>query len=215
MLIKTVTSQHNSQHGKGGVSNDMAKYANGRIPFADAPNPPATAAAAAAAPTAQYGSQQHKTPGSKQLKTPGSQQYRTPGPAGKSSPQYTPGEHIELPDIHTDSEDEDSDDEKFEVPQWAESPFLNEALRQQQLVDPQQIFGPIAPLRMEELFKDNKDRLKKLRVRGSSAHWGGPDRLTDSERKRDQQARELMEVDGGWDYQHQKAAMSRRTPSRG
>lgn len=182
MLIKTVTSQHQQQQVKSVQQGEMTKYANGRIPFADGPSQPVTAS-------------QHKTP-------------LRPNAVGTLSPYYTPGENIELPDIPSDSEDEDSENEWI-APSWTESPALREALRAQQLVDPEAIFGPIGALNMEEVFRENKDRIKKFRKRTSSANWSGIDRLTDSERKRDRLARERMEIDGGWDFQGQQAAMSK------
>jgi len=182
MFVKTVTAQHQLHHGKGGHPNDMAKYANVRIPFAEALNPPAGPST----------STQHKTPG---RPLPSS----AAASAAKSSPHYPNGDSIALPEIATDSEDEDSDNE-FQAPDWVNSPALRELLTQQQLVDPEKIFGPIAPLRMEEVFK-NKDRHKKFRDRTSSANWSGNDRLTEEERQRDREARERLMKDGGWTFQ--------------
>lgn len=189
MYINTVKQQH-LQHNKPPQPNDMAKYASGRIPFADAPNPPAGPAQGSLVQLAQ----QHKTP-VRPINTP----------AAKSSPHFPPSESIALPEIATDSEDEDSDNE-FQAPAWANSPALRELLAGQQLVDPETVFGPIAPLQMEEVFKNSKDKLKKFRDRTSSANWNGADRLTEEERKKDRKAREQMMVDGGWDYKNQNAA---------
>jgi hypothetical protein len=179
MFVKTVTAQHQLQHGKPGHQNDMAKFANARIPFADAPNPPAGPSGA-----------QYKTPG---RPIPNSAITST----AKSSPLYPNGDSIALPEIASDSEDEE---DEFQAPDWVNSPALRELLTQQQLVDPEQIFGPIAPLRMEEVFK-NKDRHKKFRDRTSSANWNGQDRLTEEERQKDREAREKMMRDGGWTFQ--------------
>lgn len=173
------------QHGKPGPPNDMAKYASARIPFAEAPNPPA-------GPPGQ--NTQHKTPG-----RPIPNSSASTARAVKSSPHYPNGDAIALPEIATDSEDEDSENE-FQAPDWVNSPALRELLSQQQLVDPEQIFGPIAPLRMEEVFK-NKDRHKKFRDRTSSANWNGADRLTDEERAKDREARERLMREGGWTFQ--------------
>jgi hypothetical protein len=159
----------------------MAKFANARIPFADAPNPPAHA--------------QHKTPG---RPVPTSSAMST-GKHAKSSPHYPNGENINLPEIATDSEDEDSENE-FQAPDWTDSPALREQLQNQQLIDPEQIFGPIAPLRMEEVFK-NKERHKKFRDRTSSANWAGADRLTEEEKVKDKEARERLMRQGGWSFQ--------------
>jgi hypothetical protein len=184
IFIKTVTGQHQLLHGS--KPNEMAKFANGRIPFADAPNPPAIATASSANP--------HKTPGRQMPNAHGMKS------AAKSSPHYPNPETIQLPDIATDSEDEDSENE-FQAPSWTESPALRQLLTDQQLVDPQSVFGPIAPLRMEEVFR-NKERQKKFRDRTSSANWNGADRLTEEERQRDREARERLMRDGGWTFQH-------------
>jgi hypothetical protein len=186
MFVKTVTAQHNIQHGKPGHPNDMAKFANARIPFAEAPNPPAGPSGHGA---------QHKTPG---RPMPNTAAMLSAQKAVKSSPHYPNGDKIELPEIATDSEDEDSENE-FQAPDWVNSPALRELLTQQQLVDPEQVFGPIAPLRMEEVFK-NKDRHKKFRDRTSSANWSGADRLTEEERQKDREARERMQREGGWTF---------------
>lgn len=86
-------------------------------------------------------------------------------------------ESIELPDIN--SEYSDSDDENrvrtFDPPVWAQSPELREALQSQSTVDPDDIFGSIRPLKMEELFKN---RTSRFRARTSSANWAGTDELT-------------------------------------
>ena len=89
-------------------------------------------------------------------------------------------EEIELPDIA--SEYSDSDDEEkeptFKRPGWAESPALRAALEAQATRDPDELFGPIRPVSMEELFKV---RTNKFRARTSSANWNGGDRLTRAE----------------------------------
>ncbi|OCB88552.1 hypothetical protein A7U60_g4255 [Sanghuangporus baumii] len=89
-------------------------------------------------------------------------------------------ESIELPDIN--SEYSDSDDETrvrtFDPPDWAQSPELREALESQKTVNPDDIFGAIRPLKMEELFKN---RTSRFRARTSSANWAGTDGLTINE----------------------------------
>jgi len=176
MLKSAVTAQHHLAHPKTPHMNDMAKFSNARIPFAEQPNLSTTA-----------GHHQGHRPG------------KTPATVHKSSPQYPNGESIELPDIATDSDDSD-DDNDFQPPDWANSPALKELLAQQQLVDPMKVFGPIAPLMMEEVFKGNKERQAKFRARTSSANWNGPDRLTEDERRKDFEARERLERDGGWSF---------------
>ncbi|KAM0787776.1 hypothetical protein ACM66B_003831 [Microbotryomycetes sp. NB124-2] len=94
------------------------------------------------------------------------------------APQAAPELEIELPEI--DSEYSDSGDEAHEakvkaLPNWAQSPALAAALYRQQHVDPRDIFGPIQPLSMQEIFRSNHTRFTK---RTSSAIWEGTDALT-------------------------------------
>ncbi|WVR06591.1 hypothetical protein IAU60_003623 [Kwoniella sp. DSM 27419] len=89
-------------------------------------------------------------------------------------------EDIELPDIaseYSDSDDEDKTKD-FIPPTWAESPQLRAALEAQATRDPDELFGPIKPLNMEELFKV---RTNKFRARTSSANWHKGDGLTKAE----------------------------------
>ncbi|USP81386.1 hypothetical protein yc1106_08660 [Curvularia clavata] len=111
--------------------------------------------------------------------------------------QYPNGEDIKLPEIMTDSEDEDSDNE-FEPPSWVNTPNLREMLSNQQLMDPEHIFGPIAPLEMEKVFP-NKERHKRFRERTSSAYWAN-DEVTAEEKRKEREARERLVRDGGWTY---------------
>ncbi|KAF9456187.1 hypothetical protein BDZ94DRAFT_1292946 [Collybia nuda] len=91
-------------------------------------------------------------------------------------------ESIELPDIN--SEYSDSEDEErprtFNPPDWAQSPELRQALQVQSTINPDDIFGAIRPLKMEELFKT---RTSRFRARTSSANWTGSDRLTVEEER--------------------------------
>ncbi|KAG8986206.1 hypothetical protein FRB93_005464 [Tulasnella sp. JGI-2019a] len=91
-------------------------------------------------------------------------------------------EQIELPEIN--SEYEDSDDEernKTTLPDWAQSPVLRQQLIDQSTIDPEEYFGAIPELKMEEIFK--KGRVSKFRARTSSANWNGADKLTLHERR--------------------------------
>lgn len=157
---------------------DMAQVSKAPIPFAS-------------------GSTQgnHKTPA-----RPGAQ----PGAgksAAKSSPRYQNGENIVLPEIHTDSEDEDEDEKGNFVPaDWTNSPDLRRKLFEQEQMDPAAIFGQPGPLNMEEVFSKNKDRFHKFRARTSSANWTGTDRLTEDEIRKDLQARNQVRRQGGWTY---------------
>ncbi|KAF2749576.1 hypothetical protein M011DRAFT_440203 [Sporormia fimetaria CBS 119925] len=117
--------------------------------------------------------------------------------SAQPSAQYPNGEDIKLPDIMTDSEDEDSEND-FEAPSWVNTPNLREMLEEQQLVDPEQIFGPIAPLNMEQVFP-NKERHKRFRERTSSAYWAN-DQVTEEERRKEREARERLVREGAWTY---------------
>jgi hypothetical protein len=97
--------------------------------------------------------------------------------APKSVKHAVPSEDIELPEInseYSDSEDEDRV-RTFNPPEWAQSPELRQALEMQSTMNPDDIFGAVRPLRMEEIFKS---RTSRFRARTSSANWTGTDRLT-------------------------------------
>ncbi|KAI4114293.1 MAG: hypothetical protein LQ345_004901 [Seirophora villosa] len=172
---------HTAQASRSGQApQDLAKYANGRIVFAENSNP-------------AYPS--HKTPNQKRL---------TNQPLAKSSPQYVNGENIHLEDIPTDSDEDESDGESSKkakgamLPAWVQSPVLNELLREQEKnKDPDSIFGPSAAVNMEEMFKERHHR---FRSRTSSANWAGNDRLTEEEIRSDNAAREKMRREGGWTF---------------
>jgi hypothetical protein len=91
-------------------------------------------------------------------------------------------EMIELPEPN--SEYSDSDDEsrqrKHEAPVWTQSPELRAALESQSRVNPDDIFGPVRPLRMEDIFRT---RTSRFRARTSSANWSGPDGLRQEEER--------------------------------
>lgn len=91
-----------------------------------------------------------------------------------------PSENIELPDINSEYSDSDDEDRirTFDPPEWAQSPYLREGIEAQSGFNPDDIFGAIRPLRMEELFKN---RTSRFRARTSSANWAGADRLTIAE----------------------------------
>lgn len=81
-----------------------------------------------------------------------------------------------LPDIFSESED---DDDGSVILDWANSPELRSMLLRQQQVDPDSVFGPIAPLQMDEVFKSS--RISRFRPRSSSANWSGQDKLSQQE----------------------------------
>ncbi|KAK0665266.1 hypothetical protein QBC41DRAFT_380003 [Cercophora samala] len=181
----TVTAQHHSTV-KPALHN-TAQFAKGAIPFA--PN----------RPTGQAGNP-HKTPARPGAGGIPKSVNRT---ATRSSPRFQNGEAIELPEIQTDDDDDD-EDEHINVADWADSPALKQALLAQERMDPMQVFGPPAPLNMEEVFSKSKDRWHKFRARTSSANWSGTDRLTEDEVRKDNMARDKMRRDGGWSYELSK-----------
>ncbi|GAA5956271.1 hypothetical protein JCM21900_006591 [Sporobolomyces salmonicolor] len=107
--------------------------------------------------------------------------HRTPAP-----PKPEPEPYQELPEI--DSEYSDSDDEAHEkkvasFPRWAQSPALAHALLEQRKINPDEIFGPIPPLSIQEIFRSNQSAAR-LRARTSSAQWDGTDALTRTDMER-------------------------------
>lgn len=151
---------------------DMSKYASGKIPFSEAQSGPS--------------------------KNPGGSSSQKPAP--RPSPKYPSGENIQLPEIATDSEDEDSDSEMLPVPKWAQPKELENLLRQQEGMEVDSIFGPIAPFSLEETFKTDK-KIKKFRERTSSANWSGADRLTQEEIRKDLAERQRLRLNGGWSFE--------------
>ena len=164
---------------------EMANYTNGKIPFAEAPNPPMQGA--------------YKTP----LPTKQAPAVAAAHQRHNSSPIINNGENIYLSDIHTSDEDEDSEDErerKATMPDWVRTPNMDQMLRQQETVDTDAVFGPIAQPNLEEWFTKDQKRLHKLRARTSSANWFGGDRLTEEEIRRDNAAREHLSREGAWTF---------------
>src|SRR5690606_12208247 len=106
--------------------------------------------------------------------------------------------------IQTEDEDEDSEAEGGTMASWADSPDLRRALLRQETMDPSAIFGPPAPLNMEEVFAKSKDRWHKFRARTSSANWSGSDRLTEEDIRKDIAARDRLRREGAWTYEMSK-----------
>lgn len=182
----TLISQHNMNQSKPAHPMDMATVSKAPIPFASS--------------SSQVNSQ-HKTPARPGVQNTGKSVGKSGAKsAAKSSPRYQNGENIELPEIHTDSEDEDSDNEDFQAQPWTNSPDLRRALFEQEKKDPTEVFGNPGPLNMEEVFSKSKDRFHKFRARTSSANWTGQDRLTEDEIKKDLEARDKVRRQGGWTY---------------
>ncbi|EME83735.1 C-type lectin [Pseudocercospora fijiensis CIRAD86] len=193
MFKATVTAQHQMQH-KPTHPSQLVQTSSARIPFAESSAPPAPHHLSST--SSHYDATKFKTPARPQQATK----------SAKTTPHYPQGDNIELPDIATDSEDEDSEDETsgFRAPSWTASPALRELLTQQQLVDPEAVFGPIPDLKMDEVFKNskNQERLKRFRERGSSAMWVETgDAVTSAEKKRDMELRERVVREGGWRYE--------------
>jgi hypothetical protein len=182
----TVKAQHSNQT-KTAHPLDMAQISKGAIPFAPNPNPAGFS---------------HKTPA-----RPGAlNNMKSAAKSGqRSSPRFQNGESIELPEIQTDDEDEDEEEAHGgTIASWADSPDLRRALRDQESMDPSSIFGPPAPLNMEEVFNKSKDKWHKFRARTSSANWSGSDRLTEDDIRKDMVAREKLRREGGWSYEMSK-----------
>ena len=98
------------------------------------------------------------------------------------APEKVQSESIELPDINSEYSDSEDEDRKrtYDPPNWAQSPELMEALRVQSTINPDDIFGAVKPLRMEEIFKS---RTSRFRARTSSANWAGTDGVTLAEER--------------------------------
>ncbi|KAI0825167.1 hypothetical protein BC628DRAFT_1410568 [Trametes gibbosa] len=132
----------------------------------------------AAAPAASKG----KAPARDAPEPPAAKSSKQPAKGGPpTEPPRVASESIELPDIN--SEYSDSDDEnrpKRDLPDWAQSPDVAAALQQQSTINPDDIFGRIGPLRMDEIFRTRQSR---FRARTSSANWTGTDELTAEEER--------------------------------
>lgn len=181
----TLISQHNMNQSKPAHPMDMAQVSKAPIAFASS--------------SSQANAQSHKTPARPGAPANGGKSAGKS--AARSSPRYQNGENIELPEINTDSEDEDDDANDDFVPlAWANSPALRSQLAKQESIDPSEVFGQPGPLNMEEVFPKSKDRFHKFRARTSSANWSGQDRLTEDEVRKDLEARDRVRRQGGWTY---------------
>ena len=98
----------------------------------------------------------------------------------KMNPPAITSESIELPEIdseYSDSEDEDKK-KNFDPPDWAQQANVTNTLQSLSRVNPDDIFGAVQPLAIEDMFKT---RTSRFRARTSSANWNGPDGLTKEE----------------------------------
>ncbi|GAA6022555.1 hypothetical protein JCM10207_006584 [Rhodosporidiobolus poonsookiae] len=121
-------------------------------------------------------------------------------PAAKADPEP----YQELPEI--DSEYSDSDDEAHEkkvasFPRWAQSPALAHALLEQRKVNPDDIFGPIPQLSIQEIFRSSSSAAR-LRARTSSAQWEGTDALSQTDLARYHRVMGFTNGEGGASSQH-------------
>lgn len=89
-------------------------------------------------------------------------------------------ESIQLPEIDSEYSDSDDEDRKknFNPPDWAQSPNLRTTLEAMSTVNPDNIFGAVQPLQMNDLFRNRQSR---FRARTSSANWSGNDGLSKTE----------------------------------
>ena len=191
---------HQAPGSRPGNHPNIGQYANGKIPFAEHPNPPSQQQQHPGQPAPSH----LKTPGYSKAANASNNPGRDPQQQNKPfSPQYPNGENIHLDEIPTDSEEFDSDDEDAKpkpanLPEWAQSPHLRQLLEtQDDQLDADAVFGPVATPRIEEMFKERHHR---FRSRTSSANWSGSDRLTEEEIRRDVEARQRLRRDGGWTY---------------
>lgn len=181
----TVSSQHASQM-RAAHPLELAQISKGAIPFQ---------------PTSNAAGSAHKTPARPGLAAGAKSTVKSAKSVARSSPRFQNGEAIELPEIQTDDDSEDGESHGVTVAPWADSPDLRRALVRQETMDPSQIFGPPAPLNMEEVFNKSKDRFHKFRARTSSANWSGADRLTEEDIRKDLIARDKLRRDGAWSYE--------------
>ncbi|CCU83173.1 inner centromere protein [Blumeria hordei DH14] len=185
----TTTNQHSSNQIKPSNPIDMTQIFKGPIQFAT--------------PSTQASLQSHKTPArAANLNNSNKLVIKTVGKtAAKTSPRYPNGETIDLPEILTDSENEESEEETMRIrPGWTDTAEIQRQLALQESIDPAQVFGQPGPLNMEEVFCKSKERFHKFRARTSSANWSGTDKLTEDEIQRDLEGRERLRRQGGWTY---------------
>ena len=98
----------------------------------------------------------------------------------KLDPPLVNSESIELPEIDSEYSDSDDEDRKknFDPPDWAQQANVTNALQTLSRVNPDNIFGAVQPLQIEDMFRT---RTSRFRARTSSANWNGTDGLTREE----------------------------------
>ena len=106
---------------------------------------------------------------------------------------------ITLPEIHTDSSDDS--DRNVSLPSWATPGHVFNTLSQQETINPDVIFPRIPTISMDDVFAENPDRLRRLRMRTSSANWVRTgDALTQVEVLDDRIGRANIRNAGMWFY---------------
>lgn len=98
----------------------------------------------------------------------------------KLDPPPIPSESIQLPEIDSEYSDSSDEDRKrnFDPPDWAQQANVTNALQSLSRVNPDNVFGAVQPLAIEDMFRT---RTSRFRARTSSANWSGPDGLTKEE----------------------------------
>lgn len=88
------------------------------------------------------------------------------------------------------------------VPKWAQPADLFTQLQNQELMDPEDVFGPIGSLDMEAVFPDTGEgSIRSSKTFTPSPAWDSADMLTSAEIAADYEARLRMMRLGGWVYQ--------------
>lgn len=142
-----------------------------------------------------------------------SEEYPTPTSDMKPAPKWVaavcstspPGEAVELSEIDTNFDSEEDESEKATWAPWVASSNLETALtKQQDQLDPSQVFGQLGPLEMEAAFGVGKDQFPD---ETSNRMWRGTYALTSEEIRKDATARDKMKRDGCWSHEVSKIMM--------
>ncbi|KAJ7860987.1 hypothetical protein B0H14DRAFT_3084784 [Mycena olivaceomarginata] len=96
------------------------------------------------------------------------------------TPPTVASKSIELPEVRSEYSDSDDEDQlrTFDPPSWAQFPHYQQALEIQSTINPDDVFGAVRPVKMDELFPN---RAGSVSSRTSSVDWTGADRLTAKE----------------------------------